>query len=101
MGLTLEGEPHAQTVAAMVYDGIVTLQQIMSVDASLLTPTLIDAMDRVVAIDDAIDVVYLEVTLALIAVVIKNNMNRTILFRGDAEAGDDRNQSYSHLPHHP
>ena len=59
MGFTLEGEPHAQTIAAMVYDGVVTLQQIMSVDASLLTPTLIDAMDRVVAIDDAIDVVYL------------------------------------------
>ena len=87
MGLSLESEPHTQTVAAKVCYGVVTLQEIVSVDASRFTPTLIDAMDRVVTIDDAIDVVHLEITLAFIAVVIQHDVYRTILLRGNTEDG--------------
>ena len=59
----------------------------MSIETSLFAPTLIDAMNRVIAIDDTIDIVHFQIALALIAVVVQHNMNRTILLWGDAEDG--------------
>ena len=87
MGFPLEGEPHTQTVAAIVRNGVVTLQQEVPVDASLLTPTLIDTMDGVIAIDDAIDIVHFQITLAFVAVVVEDDMHRSVLFWCDTEDG--------------
>ena len=87
VGFPLEGEPHTQTVAAIIRNRVITLQQEVPVDAGRLTPTLIDTVDGVIAIDDAIDIVHFQITLAFVAVVVEDDMHRSVLFWCDTEDG--------------
>ena len=87
MGLAIEGQPDAQAVASEIPDGVVALQEIVAVDAGRLTPSLINTVDRVIAVDCLGDGVYLQVSLHLVAVMIQHNVNGAVLLWGDAEDG--------------
>ena len=95
MGLALEGEPGAEAVDAEVLDLVVGLQEVMAIDACRLTPALIDAVHRVVAVDGLLLVVDLQIALPLVAVMIEHDVDGAVLFGGDAENG--RMTGGSHL----
>ena len=77
IGLTIEGEPSTKAIDAKILDFIVGLQQIMPLETSLFSPTLIDAMHRVVAIYGFVLIAYFEIALLVIAIVIQYDMYRS------------------------
>ena len=85
MGLAIESEPGTETINAKICDFIVGLQQIMSVETCRLTPSLIDTMHRIIAVDSLFLIIYLQKALPFITIMIKYDMNRSILFWCDAE----------------
>ena len=87
VGLAIEGQPYAQAVASEIPDRVVALQEIVAVDASRFTPSLINTVNWVIAIDRLGDGVYFQVSLTLITIVIQHDVNRAVLLWGDAEDG--------------
>ena len=87
MGLTLESEPGAETINAKILDFIVSLQKVMPTETCWFTPTLINTVHGVIAVDGLFQIIYLQITLTLVTIMIQNNMNRTILLRCDTEDG--------------
>ena len=85
MGLAVESEPGTETINAKIRDFIVGLQQIMSAETCRLTPSLIDTMHRIIAVDSLFLIIYLQKALPFITIMIKYDMNRSILFWCDAE----------------
>ena len=59
----------------------------MSGETSRFSPSLIDAMHRIITIDDMIDGINLDVSLSFIAVRIDDKMNQFILLRSNTEKG--------------
>lgn len=59
----------------------------MSGETSRFSPSLIDAMHRIITINNMIDGINLDVSLSLIAVRIDDKMNQLILFRSNTEEG--------------
>ena len=59
----------------------------MTIKAGTVTPALVDAMNGVAAIDGLGIWVYLQVPFFLIAVVIQDDVDRTIVLRCDTEDG--------------
>ena len=59
----------------------------MSGETRRLSPSLVDAMHRIITIDDMIDGINLDVSLSFIAVRIDDKMNQLILLRSNTEKG--------------
>ena len=59
----------------------------MTTESCRLAPTLIDAMHRITTIDRLCLIVNLQVSLTLIAVMIQEDVYRSILLWGDTEDG--------------
>ena len=97
MSLTSERKPRTKAVAPRILDFIVSLEQIMTIETSMLTPALIDAMNRIIAIDRLILLVDLQVSLALIAVMVQDDVYWTVLLWGDTENGRMTAASHLHL----
>ena len=97
IGFTWNREPSTKAVAPGIHDFIVCLKHKMAAESSRLTPTLIDAMYRIIAIDCLGQMVYLQVALTLVAVMIQEDVYRSILLWGDTEDGRMTAACHLHL----
>ena len=97
MSLASEREPRTEAVAPRILDFIVCLEQIMAIKTCMFAPTLIDAMNRIIAIDGLVLLVDLQVSLALVAVMIQDDMHWSILLWSDTEDGCMTAASHLHL----
>ena len=97
MGLASEREPRTEAVAPRILDFIVCLEQEMAIKTRMLAPALIDAMNRIIAIDGLVLLVDLQVSLALVAVMVQDDMHWSILLWGDTEDGRMTAASHLHL----
>ena len=66
---------------------LIISQDEMAGETCRFSPSLIDAMHRIITIDDMIDGINLDVSLSLIAVRIDDKMNQLILLRSNTEEG--------------
>ena len=85
--LASESEPYTSAILAIILDFIGITQNKVAAEAGRLAPALIDAVDGVIAIDGAVDRVQLKHSLALIAVMVDDDMHRAVLLRRDTEEG--------------
>ena len=97
MSLTVESKPSAETINSRIHDFIVSLQEVMPTETCRFTPSLIDTMHRVVAIDGLFLIINLQIAFTLITIMIENNMYRTILLWRDAEDGRMTASRHFHL----
>ena len=84
-GVVVTSERVAQMSKRLDFIGI--FQQVVATEASRVAPSLIDAVDGVVAIDRLGKRVHSDVALALVAVGHQEHMHLLIPLRGDAEDG--------------
>ena len=85
MGLALEGEPDTQAIATRCHRLLVELQKEVSTKACRLTPSLIDAMNGVVAVDGLS--IQKNLSLAFIAVMVDDDVDGLVLFGCDTHQG--------------